>query len=325
MITETSRGCEWCHALLPEPPQTVERVVEKPVVDERAIARAVDKARASWGRDLRTVVDRQLRVVQRSVDALAKAGDGLASSIVGVRGSVSQLGLDLASASEAETTEDSRAEVQVGHTSRTTGANHTSRTTGANHPSVSAVGQHSRAPARPIATSISASTPSLAGDLAPGEQRILDATAELEAFGISPASRAQVGIFAGYDLSGGTPGKYVGRLLAQQLAAVRGTGQLALTDAGRARARWPEAALTRAELHRRALDRLSDGERKILQHLLDIYPAAETRAEVGAAVGYNLSGGTPGKYVGKLVTLRFVDIPGTGQLKAGALLFPGGL
>lgn len=71
--------------------------------------------------------------------------------------------------------------------------------------------------------------------------------------------------------------------------------------------------------------RLGDGERRILEHLIGIYPEPISRVDLGAAVGYNLGGGRPAGYVGKLTSMGFADIPSNGMLVAGKLLYPAGL
>jgi len=158
-----------------------------------------------------------------------------------------------------------------------------------------------------------------------GEQRILNAIAELNSLGIERTTRAQVGIVAEYNLSGGSPAGYVASLVGRGQVKIPAAGELALTDEGRAIASAEGAPLTLADLHRRALAKLSDGERRILEYLISIYPEQQSRADVGAAVGYNLSGGSPAGYVAKLTGLSFATIPAAGQLRAGDLLFPEGL
>ncbi|HET8777953.1 MAG TPA: hypothetical protein VFN76_09870 [Candidatus Limnocylindria bacterium] len=71
--------------------------------------------------------------------------------------------------------------------------------------------------------------------------------------------------------------------------------------------------------------KLPSGQQKILQYLLDIHPDAISRADLGSAVGYNLTGGTGAQHIADLVTVGAVSIPQQGKVKASDLLFPQGL
>jgi hypothetical protein len=275
-----------------------------PVVDRAAIAReiatAVEKALVAERRETK----RRIGLALGDVRSIAKwIGTGHSELVA----------LGAALETMVDTTGDSRAEVQVGHTSRDAAA-----TTGAIHPPVTAVGRSSRAPARPIAT------PAAAGDgsVAPGEQRILDAIAELNAFGIAEPLRVQVGIVAQYDLTGGVGSRHVSGLRERGLLTTPTGGALTLTAEGARQARHPERALTLAEFHGRVLARLDDGERRILEYLMSVYPRAESRDVVGAHARYDLTGGVGSRHVRKLVALRFIDIPSKRQLRAGKLLYP---
>lgn len=281
----------------------VDRVVDKIVVDERAIARAVEAQRGVFVRRLKLAV-KDVHGLARGVSAAAQAAGETASRLSTVHGDLVRLGAALETmgeTSEAERTEATR----------------TAAAPSVAQPSVPAVGQSSRSPARPIAT------PS--GDAAPGEQRILDALAELHALGIERPTRAQVGILAEYDLNGGVGSRYTSALNGRGWISIPTGGALALTDEGSRRATHPETAITRDALHQRVLARLGDGERRILEYLIGIYPKAQLRADVGAAVRYDLNGGVGSRYTSKLVTLGLVDIPGRGELRAGKLLYPEGL
>jgi hypothetical protein len=162
------------------------------------------------------------------------------------------------------------------------------------------------------------------GNIDPAEQRLLDALAELETIGVRPATRVQAAILANYaTLAGGTGAKKIGGLVERGLVAIPNAGLLDLTDDGRQQANSADAPRTRADLHKRLLDRLDDGERRIMKHLIDVYPDEAARDDVAAATNYaTLSGGTGAKNVGKLVNLGLVKIPRKGALIASELLFP---
>ena len=82
---------------------------------------------------------------------------------------------------------------------------------------------------------------------------------------------------------------------------------------------------TTAELHERVFRKISEGQRRILQHLIDIYPETISRADLGKQVGYNLTGGSGAQHVADLITVGAAVIPAQGKVAASDLLFPEGL
>jgi hypothetical protein len=165
--------------------------------------------------------------------------------------------------------------------------------------------------------------PDDAGELVAGEQRILNAAAELAAIGVSPASRAQVGLMAGYDLAGGKPHRYAANLVSRRLLVIPDADLLQLTAVGAERAAPVTQPLTLQEVQRRVLGRLNDGERRILEYVIAIYPSSISLADLGTSVGYNLlAGGKPLGYVRRLVSLGFAVAPKSRTLRASDLLFP---
>jgi len=191
----------------------------------------------------------------------------------------------------------------------------------------SSVSTQNRALATPPQPVQRRATPAPNAAINEGQQRILNAVAELASFGIKPADRPQVAFMAGYSsLSGGTGAAHVGALVEAGLLQVPAPGQVELTDIGEARATWPAGSISLGELHARALSKLDQGQRRILERLIEIYPESTTRADLAPAVGYSsLSGGTGAAHVGQLVTLRFAEVPRPGSVKAGSILFPKGL
>jgi hypothetical protein len=129
---------------------------------------------------------------------------------------------------------------------------------------------------------------------------------------------------AGYNLTGGTGAQHVADLAKLDLVIV-GDGGVALTDAGRASAIADDAPATLDDLHERVLRKLPDGKRRIAEHLISIHPDSISRADLGAAVNYNLTGGTGAQHVADLVTVGAAMIPSKGEVKASDFLFPEGL
>ncbi len=159
-------------------------------------------------------------------------------------------------------------------------------------------------------------------DLSKGQQKIINGLAELEAIGVETPSRAQLGMFAGYNLTGGTGAQHIADLNAAGLVDLPEKGVVQLTDAGRAIAAPADPPASLRELHTRMLAKLPDGQRRILEHLISIYPDGISRADLGQAVDYNLTGGSGAQHVADLVTIGAAVIPRVGQVAASAILFP---
>jgi hypothetical protein len=158
-----------------------------------------------------------------------------------------------------------------------------------------------------------------------GQQKILNALAELRAIGIKRPSRVQLSLFASMSLNGGSGGQNVADLVTLGLAEIPDKGLVALTEAGIAAASADAAPSSLDELHARVLGKLPAGQQKILGYLLSVYPSVITRTELGESVEMSLNGGSGGQNVADLVTLGTVRIPGKGQVVASELMFQDGL
>jgi hypothetical protein len=77
---------------------------------------------------------------------------------------------------------------------------------------------------------------------------------------------------------------------------------------------------TGSELLSHWLGQLGKAERLILSHLAQTYPAAASKEEIGAATGYEPSGGGFANAIGKLRTLELITGRGN-ELRASAELF----
>lgn len=147
----------------------------------------------------------------------------------------------------------------------------------------------------------------------------------LEALGVEQATRHQLGMVAGYNLTGGSGAQHIADLGAIGLVELPDKGAVRLTDAGRAAADASDTPASLAELHERVLSKLSSGQRRIAEHLISIHPESISRADLGEATGYNLTGGSGAQHVADLVTVGAARIPGSGKVVASELLFPEGL
>lgn len=283
-------------ALMKELASMPARTIEKPVVDERAIARAVAAERLTL-----VGVQSQLHAVHREATQARERADAVLAKVGEIQMSIQ----------ERLSAEDSRADVQVGHHEQGTGAIRPSATSG---------GQQSRSTTR------SPLTPRAkpADGVSAGGQKILNALAELAAIGVKAPSRKQLGMYAGYNLTGGTGAQHIADLAKAGYVDLP-TGAVTLTNAGRAISDSGGTPSTLADVHERVLAKLSDGQRKIAEYLIEIHPESISRADLGAAVNYNLTGGTGAQHVADLVTVGAAEIPVKGKLVASDLLFPDGL
>lgn len=155
------------------------------------------------------------------------------------------------------------------------------------------------------------------------QQRILDALAELAALGVREASRIQVVFLSGY----GHPNSKgfvnsIGALSSAGYVTYPRSGTVALTETGASVANHAGTPLTSADLQRRALELLGNAHGRILQPLIDAYPAEISRQDLCAAAGYghmNSKGFV--NAIGRLRTLGFIDYPSSGQVAALPTLF----
>lgn len=161
--------------------------------------------------------------------------------------------------------------------------------------------------------------------LSRGQQKILNGLAELHAIGILQTNRSQLGMFAGYNLTGGSGAQHIADLAKLGLIEIPSAGAVALTDAGHSASNAIDAPRTRREIHDRMLAKLPDGQRRILEHLIQIHPRAISRADLGTKVNYNLTGGSGAQHVADLVTLGAAKLPRKGEVVASDILFPAGL
>jgi hypothetical protein len=267
--------------------QPAPAVATKPVIDQRAIDRAVTVATKAY--------DTRLFAIQRAVERVATPARLLAEALASLQT------IDFSPAPKANGN---------GHAGKGEMAPLAPRA--------------NSAPARPPVTPRATSRGPVEG-VTRGGQKILNALAELEAIGVEQATRHQLGMVAGYNLTGGSGAQHIADLGAIGLLDLPDKGAVRLTDTGRAAADASDVPASLAELHERVLAKLSGGQRRIAEHLISIYPEAISRADLGEATGYNLTGGSGAQHVADLVTVGAARIPGSGKVVASDLLFPKGL
>ena len=155
------------------------------------------------------------------------------------------------------------------------------------------------------------------------QQRVIDALAWWESFGVHQPTRPQLAFVAGYKPNGGTFNNYLGQLRNQLgLIEYPAGGTVSLTDVGRSKANPPEPATVEA-LHERVLEILSGPQSSVLQVVIGRGPDGEIqKADLAREAGYEPGGGTFNNYVGQLRTLGLVDYPRPGFVAGTSVLFP---
>lgn len=158
-------------------------------------------------------------------------------------------------------------------------------------------------------------------DLSGPEQRIVDAIAWLESLGIMEAEQTAVAFLANYTYGAGSFNNPRGSLRVKGLVEYLPNNRISLTDAGRAVANVPEAALTAEELHARVLERLPGPEQRLLRPLLAAYPEVMSNDDLAAAANYAAGAGSFNNPRGRLRSLGLIDYKPGGFVVAKSLLF----
>jgi hypothetical protein len=152
-----------------------------------------------------------------------------------------------------------------------------------------------------------------------GERKMLGVLAQ---FHPGSRTRSQLGALAGYTPSGGTFGQYYGKLKRLKLIKEGPDGSISITEAG---LEWfggeiPEGPKSAQELLAMWRGKLLQGERKMLDILVEAYPSMMSKQDLGEKSGYTSSGGTFGQYLGTLRRNALVLVDGDG-VRASETLF----
>lgn len=159
--------------------------------------------------------------------------------------------------------------------------------------------------------------------IAPIQQRILNAIAEMEMLGVPKPAREVVGFLCNYS-NLRSPG------FANNVSALRTAGMvdypdgdsIILTASGKAAAQYPERPSTAKEVQARILALLAPISAKILEPLIEAYPEKMAREDVAARAGYtNLRSPGFANNISHLRTLGFVDYPDRESVIAKPVLF----
>ena len=177
-------------------------------------------------------------------------------------------------------------------------------------------------PAVPRAAAPAARAPAASAGLTKPQQRVLDALAWLGQHSLGTrAGRVQVAFLAGYKPGGGAFNNTLGACRTAGLIEYPSSGEVALTEAGRALAHVPDAPLTTEEMHEAVLKKLSRPQQRVLAPLLEIYPQGMDAVALATAAGYEAAGGAFANYRGSLRTLGLVEYPQRGRVRACDALF----
>jgi len=167
------------------------------------------------------------------------------------------------------------------------------------------------APARPAAAAASAAGQT--GDLPAGERAVLTVIAQHP----DGCTREQLSVIAGYKRS--TRNLYLQRLASRGFISRDDTVDLIMaTDEGIAALGDFEPLPTGVALRDYWLDRLPEGERKLLTIICDFYPAMIGRDKLGDEAGYKRS--TRNLYLQKLASRKLISADSVG-VRASRILF----
>lgn len=161
------------------------------------------------------------------------------------------------------------------------------------------------------------------GSLPGPQQKIIDAIAWWESFGISKPKRSIVALLAGYSsIRSKGFANPMGALKTAGLVQYPSAKSIDLTDAGRALAFVHEVPQTTADLHRIIFSRLPGPERRILEVVIEAYPDPIDREKLASRVGYtSVRSKGFANPMGRLRTIGFIDYPSTTTVVALPVLF----
>lgn len=187
---------------------------------------------------------------------------------------------------------------------------------------VPAVQQKRSAAPAPVVERIPEASVTAAAGITVPQQKILNALAWWEAFGIEQPTNEQVGFIAGYSPGSGNFNNLKGQLRSLGLLDYPQPGRTSLTDSGKETAEAPSIAVTQAEFHRHVRAKLSGPQLKLFDPVLVAYPDSLTSERVAEAAGYSAGSGNFNNLRGQLRTIGLIDYPRPGEVRAADWLFP---
>lgn len=149
-------------------------------------------------------------------------------------------------------------------------------------------------------------------------QRILDSIRYWNVFGLAEPTHQQVAFIANYVAGSGTWSRHLSSLRSAEL--IEAKGALRLTDAGAAAAHAPGGTPTGGQLRAMVMGKIDAPLVRILDPLLESYPAGMSHEELAGRASYVHGSGTWSRYLSSLRSLDLIEK--RGELKAQAWLFP---
>lgn len=162
------------------------------------------------------------------------------------------------------------------------------------------------------------------GDLSGPEQKILDVLASFEAMGITAVPANNVAAFVGYHPNAKSYSNAKGSLRSRGYIDY-GTGTISLTEGGRQHARVSVDISDLESLHNAWFERLPGPGRKILEEVIPLWKESIDRDDLAAKVGYHPNAKSYSNALGTLRSLGLIDYPVPRRIAATDMLFPEGL
>jgi len=153
------------------------------------------------------------------------------------------------------------------------------------------------------------------------QQRILNASAELQAIGVNPVPKEML---AAHSQQRPTSGGYfnnLGALRSAGLIEYPRPGFVCLTELGEKEAQ-PRESMSREEFHARWLSLMTSSQARILTKLIEIYPQDISKEALADLCGQSKTSGGYFNNLGALRTMGAIDYPKSGFAKASENLFP---
>ena len=154
------------------------------------------------------------------------------------------------------------------------------------------------------------------------QQRILDAMAQLEAFGLTELHKTQVAAISGVSPNSGSYANNLGRLRTSGLIDYPQPAYVEFTKEGRRQARPVTALASLGELHQAWLTIVTNPQQKILREIIAAYPQAIRKDELARLIAVSPDSGSYANNLGRLRTLGAIDYPKPGYVQAKDVLFP---
>lgn len=154
------------------------------------------------------------------------------------------------------------------------------------------------------------------------QQRILNAIAWWNAFGIDQPTNEQVGFIAGYSPGSGNFNNLKGGLRSSGLIDYPVGGKLVLTPEGTEKADAPAVEPTRDAFHAAVRAKLKGPQVRLLDPVIAAYPGSIASDDLASSAGYSPGSGNFNNLRGSLRTIGLIDYPSPGQVRAADWLFP---